>query len=204
MTIKGNALSWSYFILWLLGTLVGVVVGFFVFFLVMSGLGERGPGPIPVFAASLIMTGCFGTVIGFAQWLILRRYVQRSTVVWIGVTLLGFLISSPVLLSESGGFGPYITSLASFRMTVVLGCALGVAQWFALPKKISRSALWVGINPISWVIAGFVGMALKTLNWQMGPILYWLGLFFIGTALSGVGMMWLLRQKNSPADMPAA
>jgi len=201
MTTKRNSVSWGWFIIWLLGTLFGVVVGFFVFFLVMSGLGESGPGPIPVFAASLIMTGCFGTVVGFAQWLILRRYVQRSAV-WIGVTLLGFLISSPVLLSMSGGFGPYITSPTSIRMTVVLGCALGVAQWFAIGKKVSRSALWIGISLISWTVAGLIGMALKTLSWQMGPILYWLGLFFFGTVFSAVGMMWLLKQKNPPAMTP--
>jgi putative effector of murein hydrolase len=54
---------------------------------VMSGLGES-IGAIPDLVASLMMTGCFGTVIGFAQWAILRRHVLRSGV-WIGFTFLG-------------------------------------------------------------------------------------------------------------------
>jgi hypothetical protein len=202
MITKRNTVGWGCFLVWLFATLIAVVVGFAAFFLVMSALGES-MGIVPDFAASLIMTGCFGTVIGIAQWSILRRYVQQSAV-WVGVTLLGFLISSPVLLSISGGFGPYITSLASIRMTVVLGCALGVAQWFVLRKKVSRSALWIGISLISWIFAGLIGIALKTLSWQMGPILYWLGLFFAGTVLSVVGMMWLLKQTNPPAIIPAA
>ena len=89
-------------------------------------------------------------------------------------------------------------------MTVVLGCALGVAQWFVLRKKVRRSALWIGISLISWILAGLIGSALKRLSWDMGPILYWLGLFFTGMVLSVVGMMWLLKQINPPANIPAA
>jgi len=195
---KRNTMGWGCFLVWLFATLIAVVVGFAVFFLVMSALGKR-MATIPYFAASLIMTGCFGTVIGLAQWMVLRRYVQRS-VVWIGATLLGFLIGSPVLLSMSGGFGPYITTLRSLGMTVVLGCGLGVVQWFVLRKKISRSALWVGISLVSWILAGLVGIGLKALSWQMGPILYWLGLFFVGTVLSVVGMIWLLKRFSANAE----
>jgi hypothetical protein len=122
---------------------------------------------------------------------------------WLGLTLLGFLISSPFLLSMSGGFGPYITFQASLGMTVILGCALGVTQWFALRKKVKRSAIWIGISLVSWVLAGLTGMVLKALDWQMGPILYWLGMFFAGVVLTVLGMMWLLKQTNHPADVPA-
>jgi hypothetical protein len=202
MNTKRNTVGWGCFLMWLFATLLAVVVGFAVFFGIMSVLGES-TGAIPDLAASLTMTGCFGTIIGLTQWSILRRYVQRSAL-WIGVTLLGFMMSSPVLLSMSGGFGPYIAPLASLGMTAALGSSLGVTQWFAIRKKVSRSALWIGISLISWVVAGLIGMALKTLSWQMGPILYWLGLFFVGTVLSVAGMMWLLHQNSPPADLAAA
>jgi hypothetical protein len=104
----------------------------------------------------------------------------------------------------SGGFGPYITSQASLGMTVVLGSALGVAQWFAIRKKVGKHARWIGVSLISWLIAGWTGMALKTLSWEMGPILYWLGLFFVGTVISAMGMIWLFKEKDPAADIQTA
>src|SRR5512143_1645253 len=91
-------------IAWIVGTLVAGILGFAVFFGVMSALGARGA--IPALAASFVMTICFGLVIALAEWAILRRYFRGSGL-WIAATLLGFLIASPVLLSQSGGFGPY-------------------------------------------------------------------------------------------------
>lgn len=194
MTTKSENVSWVFFIIWFFVTLLTVVIGLFIFFVIMSGLGESA-GTIPDFVASLVMTICFGTIIGFTQWVILRRYWQLSAT-WIGITLLGFLISSPVLLSMSGGLSPYITTLRSLGMTATLGSLLGVAQWFIIRKKIQRSILWIGISLIAWVLAGLIATALKTLSWQMGPLLYWLDLFFIGIILSVVGMMWMHKQTK--------
>ncbi len=203
MNTSSNKVRWGFFLGWALATLVCVVAGFFVFFIAESALGESSAS-IPKFVAVslsfLLFTCSFGTVIGVAQWSVLRRYVQGSAL-WIGATLLGFLISSPVLLIPGGGFGPIITSQASLRTTAALGSALGVVQWLILRNKANRAALWVGISLISWVVAGWIGMALKALSWQMGPILYWLGLFFFGTALSSAGMIWLLKQDSPPADL---
>jgi hypothetical protein len=47
-------------------------------------------------------------------------------------------------------------------------------------------------------------MALKTLSWEMGPILYWLGLFFVGTVISAMGMIWLFKEKDPAADIQTA
>ena len=202
MNAKRNTVGWGFFLIWALATLVGIVVAFFVFFVAMAALGES-IGIIPMPVASLIMTGCFGFVIGLAQWSILRSHVPQPAI-WIGITLLGFLISSPALLSWSGGFGPYITSRASLGMAAALGSSLGITQWLVLRNKVARAALWIGISLISWIVAGLIGLALKSLSWEMGPILYWLGLFFAGTVLSAIGMVWLFRKSTPPANMQAA
>ncbi len=193
MKTKRNTVGWGCFLIWLFATLLAVIAGFAVFFVAMAGLGES-LGRIPDLTASLIMAGCFGTIIGVSQWSILSRYVQRSAL-WIGVTLLGFLISSPVLLSMSSGFGPTILPISSFNMTVALGSTLGVAQWLTISRKVNRSSLWIGISLVGWFVAGWIGLALKTLSWEWGMILYWLGLFFAGTLLSALGMIWLLTMK---------
>ncbi len=202
MNTKPNAMTWGQFLLWLLGSLIGVVIGFAVFFVVMSGLGSGG-SVISTPLASILMTACFGTVIGLAQWSILRRYGQRSWI-WIGVTLLGFLICSPILLSLGGNFGPAISSFNSFLMSVPLGYILGIAQWLAIARKIKWSPVWIGVSLVSWVLAGWIGIGMKALTIQMGPILYWIGLFFAGIFLSGVGMLWLFNVKAEPGPSEAA
>ncbi len=201
MTSKQGVLSWGCLAAWLFGTLLAVVAGFTVFFVVMSSLGES-LGTIPDLAASLLLTVCLGIVIGLAQWSILRNYLPRSAL-WIALTLLGFLVASPVLISMSNGFGPSLPPLSSLLMAAALGAALGIAQWIVLRTKVKQSLLWIVISLISWILAGAAGLFLRTLSWELGPILHWLGLFFVGTVLSGLGMLWLFRAARPPAPASA-
>ncbi len=202
MDTANRKIRWGFFLTWALATLFGIVVGFAVFFIVMSALGESGALPanssISNSLASLIFTCCFGTVIGLAQGSVLRRFGHKSGI-WILATLLGFLVSAPVLLRQSGWFGPVITSIGILRMTAALGIVLGIVQWFILSKKVDRAVLWIGVSLISWVLAGLAGMGLMTLSWEWGPILYWLGMFFIGTLLTAVGMIWMFNHPIPPA-----
>jgi hypothetical protein len=191
MDAERKPVSWGCLLAWVPVTLVAVVIGSALFFVVMAGLGARMP-VIPDLAAGLVLTVCLGTGIGSAQWAILRRYVQPSGL-WIGATLLGFLFSSPVLLSRSGGFGPAIAPQDGLAMAAALGASLGIAQWLVIYNKVSRSTLWIAISLASWIAAGLLGLVLKSMSLEMGPVLYWLGLFFLGTVFSGLGMIWLLR-----------
>lgn len=184
----GFMLGWGFM------TLIGVVVGFLVFFVAMSILGEALDA-IPVWAASLILAFSLGTVIGLAQWAVLRRRVQQ-TAAWIWATLLGFLVSGPAMVYLSGGFGPYIRPLYSLGMTAVMGVVLGMVQWFTIRKKVRQAALWIGISLVSWVLAGVVGVALSRLSYSSGPIYFWLGLIFFGTAFSAAGMAWWLNRPE--------
>ncbi len=198
MKTKRKAIDWWFWPILVIGTLIGSVIAFFVFFLAMSFVGESG-GRIPDLVASLILTICFGSVIGIAQWFVLRRYVPR-TAIWIGATSVGFLICSPIIFFLSGGFGPYLTPRASLIMTFVLGGVMGIMQWFTIYKKVKQSALWIGISLVSWIVAGLIGMALKFFSWQMAPVLYWPGLLFFGTVLSAAGLMWLLKRGARSSD----
>ncbi len=65
MNAKGKTISWGYFIMWFILACIGVVLGFIVFLVVMSALGEGGA--IPDFAASLIMTAVPAQVAGVKE-----------------------------------------------------------------------------------------------------------------------------------------
>jgi len=191
-------LNWGLVILWVIAALFGVIVGFTVFFIAMSIAGES-LGSIPVVLSSLVMAGCFGTVIGLAQGAVLRRSGYRSAA-WLGATLLATLIAGPWILRLGGNFGPVIGN--SLGLGAILGTALGIMQGLTLRKKAVQSVLWIGISIVSWVIAGWIGKILIPLSYEWGPILFWIGLFFSGTVLSSAGLMWLLNQ--GPASTSTA
>jgi FtsH-binding integral membrane protein len=197
MNTNRVALNWGLVIIWVIAALFGVVVGFIVFFIAMSIAGES-LGSIPVVWSSLVMAGCFGTVIGLAQGAVLRRCGYRSAA-WFGATLLGILIASPGILRLGGNFGPVIRN--SLGLAATLGTALGIVQGLTLRKKAVQSVLWIGISIVSWVIAGWIGKILIPLSYEWGPILFWIGLFFSGTVLSSAGLMWLLKDAGLPAEI---
>jgi hypothetical protein len=201
MGTQSKVVSWGYLIGWSVLVCIGVVASFFVFFIAMSVLGGGGRS-IPGLATSLAISVCFGTVTGVAQWSILRRYVQRSEV-WIWITLLGFLVCSPIVISYGGGFGPVITYGHVFHMTIGMGAILGILQWLAISKKVKWSSVWVGVSFASWFLAGLVGTGLMALSLQTGPVLFWIGLFFAGIVLSVAGMVGLFDIKAEPAPREA-
>jgi hypothetical protein len=201
MDTKRNVVSWSYLIAWFILACIGVVVGFTVFFIIMSIMGGGGRS-IPLVATSLLITCCFGTVTGAAQWFILRQYSQQA-VGWIWFTLLGFLVCSPIVISYGGGFGPSIQYHLVFYMTIIVGAILGILQWLAIRRKVKWSSVWVGVSFASWFLAGLIGTGLKALSLQTGPILFWIGLFSAGIILSGIGMIWVFNIKAEPTSMEA-
>jgi hypothetical protein len=201
MNEKPNTISWGYFISWLILAFIGVIVSFFVFFIVMSVLGS-GSSAVPSLAAILIIPVCFGSVVSLAQWFILRQYAHQSTA-WIWVTLLGFLVCSPIIISDSGFFSPVVTYYLIFYMTISMGAILGVLQWIAISRKVKWSSVWVGVSLVSWFLAGLIGMGLKTLSLYSGPILFWIGFFLAGITLSALGMIWLFHLKVEPASSDA-
>lgn len=206
MSLKPMKAGWCFFLVWTIATFFGVLVGFLVFFIGESFLGESS-GPlannsfVSVSLGLLIFVITFGLVTGIAQWFVLRRYVPR-TAFWICATLLGFLISSPALLNTGGGFGPYIAPSASLIMTTAFGGALGIMQYLVIRKQANKPALWIGISLSSWVIAGVIGIALRIQSYQMGPIYYWLGVFFFGIVFTAVGMALWLKQPGVPPNLP--
>ncbi|MGA9398033.1 MAG: hypothetical protein WBV22_07220 [Anaerolineaceae bacterium] len=194
--------SWSFFLVWVVLSFLDVLLGFLIFFIGASLLGESSGAlarmGIPL--TLLLFVIAFGLVTGVAQWSVLKRY-KEGTAAWIGATLLGFLISSPAVLFWGGGFGPVILPTASLIMTAVSGLALGLMQWLFLRRKAGLSPWWIGVSFLGWILADVIAIWLRTLSYQMGPIYYWVGLIFFGIMLTGVGITLLFRQRTQ-SDLP--
>jgi hypothetical protein len=172
---------------------------------------------ILVLAAFSVLAGTLieGTVVGTAQWLVLRRplpHLRWRT--WVLATgagaflawTLGMVPSTLLSLGSGGGTPPAEPGEATvlglaFLMGLALGPVLGVAQWVALRPFVRRAALWVLANALAWacgMVVIFAGIDLAMgggLSPAVVPILA-LTLACAGAlvgAVHGLALVWLLR-----------
>jgi hypothetical protein len=120
-------------------------------------------------AAVAVLAGTLveGTVVGTAQWSVLRVPLPRmSWRTWAGATsagaflawLLGMIPSTVLSLgADSGGAGAApaepsntVVLALAFLMGLVLGPVLGFAQWLVLRRFVSHAALWMPANAFAW------------------------------------------------------
>lgn len=114
---------------------------------------------------------------GTAQWLVLRRYIQKlGWRAWAVATALGAGIAwtlwmIPSLLmnfgetssADAGATEPdgFILYGLAAALGLVLGSVLGIPQWLVLRRYVLRAGWWVGANSLAWAIgmgAIFLGM----------------------------------------------
>ena len=212
---------------WVLANTVGEALGLGITALVgvtvVSSLGKGTSVLVTlVLAALAILAGTLieGTVVGTAQWLVLRRHLPGmrwaawAVATGAGVFLawtLGMVPSTVLSLRAPGGqeaapaepSGMVVFGLA-FLMGLVLGPVLGFAQWLALRRFVSHAALWVPANALAWAFGMVVIFA------GVGPATS--GGFGLGAALSlaltlacagavvgathGFALVWMLRSAR--------
>lgn len=137
---------------------------------------------VAVLAGTLIE----GTVVGTAQWLVLRRPLpSMKWRTWVLATATGGFVAwtlgmlPSTLISaeaESGGSAPSEPSEAmvyglAALMGLAAGTILGTPQWIVLRRHMRRAALWIGANALAWVpgmVLAFVATDLYLLGWQRG------------------------------------
>ena len=165
-----------------------------------------GGGIIAFFAAptdffwELLMSGF---VTGFAQWLVLRRYIQPvfwwfplSGIGWIlGIYLRIFtdsLLDSVVrLLSSVGGLWEvFWLNVVNEPITFTL---LGVAQWLVLQRYVKYSWLWILACSLGGITRGAIGSIACNFVCQLGFGVISNGAGWAASAaITGTMLSWLL------------
>lgn len=178
-------------------------------------LGTLATVAVAVLAGTLIE----GTVVGTAQWLVLRRPLPAmSWRAWVSATALGAFIAwtSGMLVgtlmsagSETGGSAPSEPSEAMvYGLAALMGLAggtiLGAPQWLVLRRHVRRAAWWIGANALAWVpgmVLAFVAADFVfSAGSGVGKLLLALGtLVAIGAvvgAIHGLALVWLVRYRS--------
>lgn len=146
----------------------------------------------------LVSAVSFGGLVGIAQWVMLRRFVALRGIVWVGVTILGYLIAMLIVITPTLGGDIWSGGILGI---IITGGTLGIFQWFALRKRVNRAWLWIGISLIGWAVAGgIVGILGKLVAATFVWILFSNPEFF-GTILSSLGLWWFLKYSPLLAEL---
>jgi hypothetical protein len=190
MTVERNQIGWAIWLVWVLMTTMGYVLGWFIgFFLAQVPEEFIGSSALEDILAYFIAGAVLGFGVGLMQWLLLRGYVSRagwwvlaSTVGW-GLSMmavveafdvgLGFPVSGAMLGAVTGG--------------ALGGAVTGILQWLVLRGQVSRAGWWVLASTVGWGLSMAVVEAFDVgLGLPVGGVV--LG------AVTGGAIVWLLRQ----------
>jgi len=173
-------LSWRIWWQWVLANAISETVGLGATILIGAFLlvqAEPTIGAIPA-AALGVLAGTLieGSLVGTAQWLVLRRPLQRMRWrVWVGATALGAcvawtfgMIPSTLLFSgtDSGTAAPgQMSDLVIYALAaglgLVAGSILGAPQLLAPHHHLPKAGWWMLANALAWML-GMVVIFLGT------------------------------------------
>ncbi|AFY55522.1 hypothetical protein Riv7116_3043 [Rivularia sp. PCC 7116] len=153
-----------------------------------------------------------GLALGFAQWLVLRRYIRYASY-WIFFTIAGVLISWFMGLTISAVIGLFYVANFYQEMTTLVekvallgaavGTVIGYAQWLIL-KTVNKQAIWwVTANALAWSLGLVVAFFGAGINKSSGFSLYpsfvtvatgaVMGIMI--SSITGIVLVWLLKPR---------
>ena len=77
----------------------------------------------------------------------------------------------------------------------LLGTLTGAGQWLVLHSKIQKANWWILISALSWAIGASTGDTIQAIL-QIDIPLELIIAILLSSALTGAGMVWLLKQPE--------
>ena len=177
---------------WTLATALGMLAGFLPTILLVDWI-ELGLARIiiPLFA---------GFLVGFAQWMVLRRYLTRCSD-WILAVGAGWAIGYALgllLIQQLTG-----TVLGGIVGYLLFGVVVGLIQWPVLRREIPNLLSWVLASTIGWTAGFYTSQVLLDLFFQGGLIAPVVSTSLlsgisglIAGAITGLALVWIVRQPE--------
>jgi hypothetical protein len=211
---------------WVIANVMGEVLGLGLAGVVATTMvltiGEPGTALVALMmAGAMIAAGTLeGAIVGFSQWLVLRRRLHRlGQREWILATAIGAFVawalgmapSTLMAMKPNAGSAPppemsdAVTYAFAAVMGAALGTILGIPQWRALRGHVAGAALWVWANAAAWAVgmpvvfigAGASPVGAPALSIALTVIVTIAAAGASAGAIHGVALLWLLRQRQT-------
>jgi hypothetical protein len=181
---------------------------------VVSAAVSAVGGNAPMHGVLLIVGVLEGAILGFAQWLVLRRYIDNADW-WILATSAGALIAwvmgltvSVVMALAYVSTGDGVKTALMLRGVGLLGAGVGVvmgfSQWLVLKVHIRKAAWWIFANALAWSLgltvafigAGMISYPSLSLEAAIAGVATGVVMGAIIGGITGIALVWLLLGKN--------
>jgi hypothetical protein len=184
----------GYWLAWFLASVMGFGMGALLGMGFAYGLFNRDP-------FDTIMGVTMGTVMGatggYFQWVVLRERIARIGL-WGLASALGFGLAMGAVIAADAGEN---YAMAGVLIGSVYGAAGGILHWLILRRHVARAGWWLLANMLgSWV--GVIGIPATVAiseagNWDLGLMIFGLVFGAGHGAITGIALVWLLRQSPS-------
>jgi hypothetical protein len=176
---------------WTLATAGGMLLGFLPTILLVNVLNLG--------LAQITVPALAGTVIGFAQWFVLRRYVTASTrwdwtdgISWAAGYVLGLL-----LIQMLPG-----TVFAAFIGYFLFGIIVALVQWPVLRREIPQVVTWLVASAVAWAVGYWVSQGVLSLftdpviDPAVGTSVVAVASGLVAGAITGLALIWIVRKPE--------
>lgn len=190
--------GWGFWLVWIVGTVVGSAVGFAMFQAVLGAVG--------LISDQLMIEAMIGIAIGspiaIGQWLVLKAQIRRASL-WMLASVAGWTLGVPVGLHALFlHVSPTsISSIGFLGLGAVIGSFVGAAQWFILEQKVRSAGWWVPASAVAW--GAGLQMGLVALDGISNLAVGVIGLSMLGVVvgiiagiITGLALIWLLRHPK--------
>lgn len=175
------------------GELIGLGLTGAAAAVVMLAIAPRHP---LVAMGAVVASGAIeGTIVGAAQWRVLRDHIDVSARRWVTATVVGALaawaagVTPSLLLANAGGAGgePSLPMQLGFAVALgaVAGPVLAGPQALVLRGRVERPWRWIGANAVAWACALPVTFVAPALAPADGGVLVLAIAFAVGAFAAG-------------------
>lgn len=199
MNEKQTHLDWGFGLKWILGCALGTAVFGMLAYLSMWTIGEAVGNSSGELLGTMVAGLLFGALFALGGtsgpgWLLQSKGVSAKH--WIGhsVVVTAVVMSGGVALMSTL-FELVPQPVSALYIGLVLGLPMGLAQWRLLKQKNFPATLWPLINVVGYLFAAAIIVFLGGEGREWMIVL--MGL--VVGAVTGLGIMWLLRQETAVA-----
>ena len=187
MPTSNMEVGWSFWLQWMLASILGFAVG--------AAMANA--------VTDLIFTALFGVAGGFTQWLVLRHRILGAGW-WVLASTLGFAIV-PIVAIAGVMAVSQIMSLdgnplaAPILLGVLSGVLSALFPWLILRRQFAQAGWWIPAHLLGSLLGGAMGIvtfhAVSAIgyydfSWTGAGAMFGAGL----GAVTGITLVWFLRQ----------